>query len=263
MTLTPGKLILANRYFANYETRIYVTAVENADNQELEPLVISAYDNFITGCKSDGIWDDIKASCILAGARTLNGALVPLVGTPPTNIGPFVNSDYNRKTGLKTNSSNTKYLDSNRPNNADGKDDHHLSIYCTEKPIGSFPNVIGNGSGQTFLFLNVSADRWGFFSKSQGQSISATSGSAGFVGGTRTNSSQATIRAGNISTTGNLASNTTNGNSTENHTVFKTIGGVTAPNVRLAFYSIGEALDLAKLDTRVSTLISDLGAAIP
>jgi hypothetical protein len=34
-------------------------------------------------------------------------------------------------------------------------------------------------------------------------------------------------------------------------------------DARLAFYSIGEALDLAALDTRVSNLITAIGAAIP
>jgi hypothetical protein len=32
---------------------------------------------------------------------------------------------------------------------------------------------------------------------------------------------------------------------------------------RFAFYSIGESLDLAALDTRVSNLITAIGAAIP
>jgi hypothetical protein len=32
---------------------------------------------------------------------------------------------------------------------------------------------------------------------------------------------------------------------------------------RLAFYSIGEALDLARLDSRVTDLINAIGAAIP
>jgi hypothetical protein len=67
---------------------------------------------FVNGCKADGIWNAIKASCILAGARTLNGALVPLVGTAPTNFN-FVDWCYNRKTGLVGDGS-TKYLDSNR-----------------------------------------------------------------------------------------------------------------------------------------------------
>jgi hypothetical protein len=34
-------------------------------------------------------------------------------------------------------------------------------------------------------------------------------------------------------------------------------------DARIAFYSIGEALDLALLDARVSTLMTDIGAAIP
>jgi hypothetical protein len=34
-------------------------------------------------------------------------------------------------------------------------------------------------------------------------------------------------------------------------------------NARLAFYSIGESLDLALLDARVTTLINAIAAAIP
>jgi hypothetical protein len=34
-------------------------------------------------------------------------------------------------------------------------------------------------------------------------------------------------------------------------------------NARLAFYSIGESLDLALLDTRITTLINAFAAAIP
>jgi hypothetical protein len=55
----------------------YITAVETADDQTLEEKTKIAIDNFVLGCKADGIWTAIKASCILAGARTLNGALVP------------------------------------------------------------------------------------------------------------------------------------------------------------------------------------------
>jgi hypothetical protein len=43
------------------------------------------------------------------------------------------------------------------------------------------------------------------------------------------------------------------------------LGGESAgfADARLAFYSIGESLDLALLDTRVSALITAIGAAIP
>jgi hypothetical protein len=56
----------------------YIQAVETADAQALEPATRKAINNFVIGCKQDGIWEAIKASCILAGARTLDGALVPL-----------------------------------------------------------------------------------------------------------------------------------------------------------------------------------------
>jgi hypothetical protein len=52
----------------------YIAAVEAADGQLLEFAVGKAMNNFIVGCKADGTWDAIKASCILSGARTLTGA---------------------------------------------------------------------------------------------------------------------------------------------------------------------------------------------
>jgi hypothetical protein len=39
--------------------------------------------------------------------------------------------------------------------------------------------------------------------------------------------------------------------------------GVSYANARLAFYSIGESLDLALLDARVTDLINAFAAAIP
>ena len=87
----------------------YLAAVAAADGTHVEVGVATAVDDFIKGCKADpsGIpgrsnWDAIKASCILCGARTLAGALVPLAGTAPTNNN-FLPEDYNRETGLKGN----------------------------------------------------------------------------------------------------------------------------------------------------------------
>jgi hypothetical protein len=100
------------------DAEAYIAAVEAADlaaDPTAEPLETAtkvAIHSFVKGCKADGIWPAIKASCILAGARTLNGALVPLAGTAPTNFN-FISGDYNRKTGLVGDGS-TKYLDSNR-----------------------------------------------------------------------------------------------------------------------------------------------------
>jgi hypothetical protein len=48
--------------------------------------LVNAFDAFIKGCKTDGTWGAIKASCILAGWNNLDGALTPLVGAAPTNF---------------------------------------------------------------------------------------------------------------------------------------------------------------------------------
>jgi hypothetical protein len=45
--------------------------------------------------------------------------------------------------------------------------------------------------------------------------------------------------------------------------VYQTNGYSAFSNARLAFYSIGESLDLALLDARVTTLINAFAAAIP
>jgi hypothetical protein len=105
-------LTLRRELPADAEADAYIAAVEAADGQALEPGVKFAIKNFVLCCKQDGIWSAIKASCILAGARTRLGALTPLVGTAPTSFN-FVDGDYNRKTGLVGDGS-TKYLDSNR-----------------------------------------------------------------------------------------------------------------------------------------------------
>ena len=125
------------------DTRAYITAVERADGQALEPGVRTALDTFVRGCKADGIWDAIKASCIMAGARTLAGALVPLKGAAPTSFN-FVSGDYNRKTGLKGDGS-TKYLDSNRNNNDDPQDNKHLAIFVSG--LGTTKINVGAGAG--------------------------------------------------------------------------------------------------------------------
>jgi hypothetical protein len=71
------------------DAEAYIAAVEAADlaaDPTAEPLETAtkvAIHSFVKGAKADGFWPAIKASCILAGARTRLGALTPLVGTAP------------------------------------------------------------------------------------------------------------------------------------------------------------------------------------
>jgi hypothetical protein len=240
----------------------YIAAVEAADTQALEPAVRAAINDFVVGCKADGIWAAIKASCILAGARTLTGALVPLVGAAPTNFN-FASGDYNRKTGLVGDGS-TKRLDSNRSNNADPQNSRHLCGYFTTM-LGLDNALGGSGTsttgGRTLLWIGGLGIT---FASVQNTTFPARGVPAApsFIGMSRSSSTDTILRSGGSQSTDATASMTP---SSDNISIF----ALTAPTpglysaARMAFYSIGESLDLALLDARVTTLINAFAAAIP
>jgi hypothetical protein len=243
----------------------YIEAVEAADTQALETGVRYAINDFVIGCKNDGIWDAIKASCILAGARTLAGALTPLVGTAPTNNN-FVAGDYNRETGLVGDGS-TKYLDSNRANNADPQNSNHNALFISDANSSDPAILMGDGTATTIgnnriVFSTSLSSNFHFDSRSvSGGSITTFPvNPTGFVGHSRSTSTNALFRVASSTTSYSMTSATP---TTTNVYVFSRESGGIPANARLAFYSIGESLDLAALDTRVSALITAIGAAIP
>jgi hypothetical protein len=246
------------------DAQAYLQAVEVADNQALEQGVQQAVNQFVIGCKADGIWNAIKASCILAGARTRTGALVPLVGAAPTSFN-FVDANYDRKTGLVGDGS-TKYLDSNRNNNADPQNSQHLSIWAStptqEQSLyisssattaGSGASGIGIWTGNYLFFRSRSTTPTSF--------ANGTGSATGLIGVSRNSSSAYIIRASQANTSSGTASQTSrNGNII----IFGEDGSTGYRSAaRLAFYSIGESLDLALLDARVTALITAFGVAIP
>jgi hypothetical protein len=222
-------------------------------------LRTNAINAFITGCKADGTWDAIKSACILAGWNGITGALVPLKGTAPTNFN-FVAGDYSRTTGLLGNGT-TKYLNSNRNNNADPQNSQHLAVYqtvahtrnATRCAIGT-----GSGAGASHLITAEAPGRRFFRMRNTATtlSLSDTTNSAGLWGGSRSNSTQVIGRIGGANYTFDDASSAP---LSENILVFSRTGSDFLDG-RLAFYSIGESLDLALLDARVTTLITTLGA---
>jgi len=246
------------------DAQAYITAVETADRQALEAGVRTAINDFVVGCKADGIWDAIKASCIMAGARTLTGALVPLKGTAPTNFN-FVPGDYNRKTGLVGNGS-TKYLNSNRNNNADPQNSKHIAAYLssyTDLENISFAISSSNTGGTTGvsqITLNGNANTIvGRANSSQNAFLAAVYGGSFLAGVARNSSESITLRANSTTVTNSSASQVPNDASMQIYAGF----GANYTSARLAFYSIGEALDLAQLDSRVTTLINAYAAVIP
>jgi hypothetical protein len=254
--LSPLRVPTSMRFISNdADVVAYVLAVEAADGQRLEDGVISAYESFITGCKTDSIWAALKASCILAGARTLPGALVPLVGTAPTNNN-FVSADYNRKTGLAGNGS-TKNLNPNRNNNADPQNSKHFSF---------FSNTLGNtaagsyyvGFGSSF----IQRQSGGVTTRlNDGTNSTTATSSAGFLGISRSDSSSYVLRNNATNFVKNVSSTTNT--SDLSGKIFSRRDNALYVNARFSFYSIGESINLAFLDTRVSSLMTDLAAAIP
>ena len=230
----------------------YIAAVEAADTQALEPAVRAAINDFVVGCKADGIWNAIKASCILAGARTLTGALVPLAGAAPTNFN-FDSDDYNRKTGLFGGTAG-KSLNSNRNNNADPQNNSHNAVYPTFVNINS--PLMGTGvnvTGANSMFTGGTRNR-----NSAGITFLAAATANALVGHSRGSSANYTQRSNGASTLVTQASQTPQN---ANLTVFG-YTGATELDTRIAFYSIGESLDLALLDARVTALINAFDAAI-
>jgi len=241
------------------DARAYLAAVRIADGSNLEPAVAKAISDFVIGCKADGIWSAIKASCILMGARTLSGALTPLVGSAPTNNGPFVSGDYNRKTGLIGNGT-TKYLDSNRASNADPQNDYHLSVYVSASTAaGWYIGDVQSGNVnllERFSTFHVSYARTGSF-------LSSGNSGVGFFGAARTTSTAWNARNLGTNYTGSAAASVAP--TSRNVFVFAGNGPSGAssfsPN-RISLYSIGQSLNLATLDSRVTTLYNAIGAAI-
>jgi hypothetical protein len=241
----------------------YIRSVENADGQTLEPAVKAAINAFVLGCKADGIWTAIKASCVLMGARTLSGALTPLVGSSPTNNN-FVSGDYDRKTGLVGNGS-TKYLNTNRANNADGQDDHHQSVYLFSTSVTASRSFMGaGGSPPGSTSFGTGNPLPAGFLRSRSSFSQPTTLGAGFNGSSRSSSSTVSFRGAGTTSSIALASS---GNASGNTFVFARENGSgsaeTYTDARLSFYSIGSSLTLSLLDSRVSTLYTAIGAAIP
>lgn len=244
----------------------YIAAVEAADGQALEAAVKTAFQNFISGCVTDGIWSSIKSSCILAGARTLSGALVPLVGTAPTNNN-FVSADFNRKTGLKGNGT-TKYLNSNRAHNADPQNNAHLAINMSVAAAGTRYSI---GIDDAACFSSVLHASGVLYPRLRNSTTTlsgqGTASTLGFYGVSRNSSANYVRRR----PTANSATITNTSSSAGSNSILvfgaaQSNGSIYSSNIfngSLSYYSIGESIDLALLDTRVSNLMTALAAAIP
>jgi len=246
----------------------YIAAVESADGQTLEPAIASAINSFVLGCKADGTWSAIQASCILAGARTLAGALVPLRGPAPVNFN-FVSGDYNRETGLLGNGTN-KYLNSDRPGNSAGQDSSHQCVFVTTALTTSA--VLGSYIGQQASVspfdgahlgrLTSNGNLYFRMNNSTSTNISGSGAATGFMGVSRGSSSSFNSRISGTTTAHSQTSVTPRNFSIFVQAINLNNAAAYWSNGRISFYSIGAGLDLALLDARTTTLMNAIAAAI-
>jgi hypothetical protein len=251
----------------SYDTdaQTYITAVETADGSALPAYVKNAVDAFVVGCKSDGIWSALKAACFLAGPATLNGALVPLVGTAPTNNN-FVSGDYNQITGLVGDGA-TKYLDSNRLRTDDPANSFHLTTHVSVlHPLGTLCFYAGaglenNNAATGFTTLSRFSNGPHAVRNTASLNTSIGQGVIGFFGTSRSEAASFTHRHNSTTGTVIASSEALPASTTKVFAGRLLFGSPNAPTAgRLAWYSIGESLDLALLDTRVSAYMAAIAA---
>jgi hypothetical protein len=236
----------------------YLAAVKAADGAGVEVSVATAVDAFFRDTKAAGLFDALKACCILAGARTLAGALVPVVGDAPNNVADgFVEGDYSRTDGLT--GDGTSYLDSGRANNADPQDDNHNSVYIqtaapsagryigAENVTAGTNNIVAFGGSLFFRNRTSAADSKG------------SSSQTGFMGFSRAGAAGYTVRSSSSESVFTRASQAP---VSTNVYVFGFNDTADYSTAKISFYSIGTAVDLEALDTAVTNLITAIGEAL-
>ena len=243
----------------------YINRVETADGERLEPRVRTAINQFVLGCKADGIWTSLVTSCIMAGARTVAGAITPLVGNAPTNNN-FVAGDYSRTLGLLGNDTD-KYLATGYNNNDTTnfpQNDSHISCYVSASQTDSGGVLVGG--------LSIAGNRLSLHYISSTQIAGRNRGSAsstftvapiGFQGSSRNNSANYTRRyTTSAGITEILVASTSGLPNTDLFGVFASGSPSLFSSARMSFYSIGKSLTIASLDSRVTTLMTTLARVI-
>lgn len=240
----------------------YITAVETADEEALETNVKTAINNFVIELKTEALWDELQQVVIMAGARTLEGALIPLKGPTPTNNG-FILTDYNRITGLKGNGNGAvtnpsgKWINSNLLNSSIN-DFIHGSTWITETTTVNASASFGSGFNVTNQkIITIAQDTVGDFYRIKGSTTfnNAVPLATGFTGITRIDNTTVTFFKNNVST--NVTNSVGTIDINDNVIIFgrgSTSNPNSRSNQRLRHWSLGSNLDLVKLQTAFTNL---------
>ena len=198
---------------------------------------------FIRGCKADGIWSAIKASCLLAGPDTIAGAFVPLKGNTPT----YIATDHTSLGGV------IGSFDTQTNHTTFSKDNIHYSVWRTSVSnanhfiLASGGQTVGIGTTSIEVYVEGGIGR--LYTRNQSTNAqNAGTNIGGFIGVTR-NLSTSYIRRYN---NGNVQLNISSIETLQNANIFSSTLS------RLSFYSIGENINLTLLNARLATYMSSI-----
>lgn len=180
----------------------YLAAVEVADGGPLEPAVRAAVNRLVKRAKTQDVWDPTAQLTLGCAARTLAGSLVPVFGSPLTNVN-FVEGDYDRVIGLTPSAG--KYLEG-VAGDAYAQNDFTLFAFITSPivPLGSTMRFFGSEASTSGATAYVSYPSETFAFRPKGSTISSSvspDGFTGFLGVERTGSTEARAVMGPIITT--------------------------------------------------------------
>ncbi|MFN9621284.1 MAG: hypothetical protein ACK587_00385 [Cyanobacteriota bacterium] len=258
----------------DYIDRVIAADVAAGNTLGLENGVKDAYDVFIRACidagflgTSGGVLSQsnslIKVAPIMAGAQTIQGALVPLVGNALTRLGTLSGWNYNRKTGIRGNGTDNA-INSSRNNNADPQNNKHMAVNLSTAMSGTVAAMGAQTVSPASQSLIYS------FADGLDMRINSTIGGgvspnnlSGFLGVARSTSSSLAFQSNTVAST---ASNTsTTPNALPIYILARNLDGVVSipTTARANFFSIGESVNLSALQPLVTTLLASISASIP
>jgi hypothetical protein len=205
-------------------------------------------------------WDDMPCHCLFAGVGYA-GTIVPLRdGMVVPTLVNFVSGDHNAVTGLKGDGS-TKYVNTNRNNNAEAQNSQSLSVYIdtvhTSGTSGFYVDGGQAGSGASGLVRSgATPSNILFRSRNNGANTAPQGATTGFVGHSRAASTGYRARAGATNYDFTQSSQTP-----ANATMGLFARGIDFTpadycDARLKSYHVGPALDLEVLEGLQNTLFT-------
>lgn len=218
----------------------------------------AAIDTLFRGLVAAGLWPQLGAACLLAGPASLAGALVPIrADMPAPTAFNFVSGDYSRVEGLKGDGA-AKSISTGRAGNADAQNDRHLAVWVAQdggQNVAAAWLGLNAASGVSQLGHNGVGEYFGRLANSPSAYAAAPGAKAlGFAGVARANGADLALRASGATITQAVASQAPSSATVLVYS--RSIGALSAD--RLAWYSVGAALDLAALDAALSAYVAAL-----